>query len=174
MRATELLRRQHRTVETLFAKIEGGDTDLIEDLANALAAHMTIEHEIFYPVASQVDAQLVIESFEEHSVAELALKRALATDLDDESFIARVAVLRELIRHHVREEEENLFPEAESELSNEQLEALGDWMEIRFNEVLIAGYAVTLPNTFDLTAADLARAQGANSAGGHRQLRFAD
>ena len=169
MKATDLLKQQHRTAETLFAKIEGGHTDLLEDLASALAAHMTVEHEVFYPAASAIDAQLILESLEEHALAELALKRALATKPDDESFGARIAVLKELVLRHVQQEEGHLFPEAESQLSSEQLEVLGENMEIRFNEVLIEGYAATLPNTYDLTTADLAHAQAANSADAYRQ-----
>ena len=159
MKATDLLRQQHRTVERLFAKIAAGDTDLIEDLASELAAHMTIEHELFYPEGNAIDARLILESFEAHAVAELALKRVMATDLSDETFGARVAVLRELIWNHVREEEEMLLPAAEEQLSREWLEELGERMEIRFNAVLVAGYAATLPNTYDVTAADLAQAR---------------
>ncbi len=163
MKATDLLRQQHRTVERLFAKIASGDTDLIEDLASALAAHMTIEHEIFYPAANEIDPRLILESFEAHAVAELALKRVMATDLGDEAFGPRVAVLRELIWNHVQQEEETLLPAAEEQLSRQWLEELGVEMEIRFNTVLVAGYAATFPNTYDITAADLAQAQGGHS-----------
>jgi hemerythrin-like domain-containing protein len=163
MKATDLLKQQHRSVEALFAKIEDGDSDALEDLASALAAHMSIEHEFFYPAASEVDGDLVLESFEEHSVAEFALKRALACDSDDEAFDARVTVLKELIAHHVKEEEDELFPEVEKKFTKDQLEQLGQQMATRFEEVLKAGYAATLPSNYEQTAADLA--QGLDSAG---------
>ncbi|HEY1534133.1 MAG TPA: hypothetical protein VGF76_08940 [Polyangiaceae bacterium] len=52
-----------------------------------------------------------------------------------------------------------LLPAAEEQLSREWLEELGERMEIRFNAVLVAGYAAALPNTYDVTAADLAQAR---------------
>src|SRR5688572_25140478 len=105
MKATSLLETQHRKVEALFKKLEGGRSErepLLEDLANNLAAHMAIEQEIFYPAIKEVDEELVHESFEEHSLAELALKRLFVAP-DDEAFKARLTALKELIEHHVSE-----------------------------------------------------------------------
>lgn len=160
MKATDLLKQQHRTVEALFAKIEAGDSSALQDLASALAAHMAIEQDIFYPAVSEVDEDTVLESFEEHSVAEVALKRALATDPEDDSFDARVKVLKELIAHHVEEEEEELFPEVEKSLGKAELERLGEDMEARFDEVLSRGYQNILPNNFEETTADQALTRG--------------
>lgn len=159
MKATELLEQQHRSVEALFAKIEAGEPEALEDLASALAAHMAIEQEIFYPTVDEIEEDLVLESFEEHSVAEIALKRALATDPEDDSFDARVTVLKELIEHHVEEEEKELFPKVEKALGPERLEALGKKMEARFEEVLQAGYEASLPGNFEDTSADQALAR---------------
>jgi hemerythrin superfamily protein len=159
MRATELLKQQHREVEALFAQIESGEPNALGELASALAAHMVIEQEMFYPAAQDVDGDLILESFEEHSVAEFALKRALATDPDDESFEARVTVLKELFEHHVKEEESELFPRCERALEPEQLESLGTRMEARFKEVLGVGYGLALPASYDETTADRALAR---------------
>lgn len=157
MKATELLKQQHRTVEALFAKIEAGDTGALQDLAAALAAHMAIEHELFYPAAAELDEDIVSESFEEHSVAEFALKRALATDPDDDAFDARITVLKELIQHHVEEEEGELLPQVEKGIPKDELESLGEKMEKRFEQSLKRGYEALLPKTFDQTSADVAR-----------------
>jgi hemerythrin superfamily protein len=54
-----------------------------------------------------------MEAFEEHSIAELGLTRLLATDPEDPSFAARVTTCKEIIEHHVEEEEEELFPKVE-------------------------------------------------------------
>jgi hypothetical protein len=164
MKATDLLRQQHRSVEAMFAKIEAGEPEALKDLASALAAHMVIEHEFFYPEARLVDEDEILESFEEHAIAELALKRALATDPDDEMFDARVDVLKELIQHHVEEEEGELFPEVEEALDSEELEAMGVEMEERFEAVLKQGYEAVLPQTFEQTAADLAEAEADTAA----------
>jgi hemerythrin superfamily protein len=156
MKATDLLKQQHRNVEALFAKIESGEPEALKDLASALAAHMTIEHEFFYPESREVDEDAILEAFEEHSIAEVALKRALATDPEDDSFDARVKVLKELILHHVEEEEGELFPQVEKQIASAQLEALGAEMEQRFQEVLAKGYEAALPDNFEETAADIA------------------
>ena len=156
MKATDLLKQQHRNVEALFAKIEAGEPAALKDLASALAAHMVIEHEFLYPAAREVDDDAILEAFEEHSIAEVALKRALATDPEEDSFDARVKVLKELIEHHVEEEEQELFPQVEKAIDDAELEALGKTMEARFQEVLVKGYEAVLPDNFEETAADLA------------------
>ena len=161
MKATDLLKQQHRTVEALFAKIEAGEPEALKDLASALAAHMAIEHEFFYPSGQEVDEDAIAEAFEEHSVAEFALKRALATDSEDEAFDARVTVLKELIQHHVEEEEGELFPKMEKALGSDELETMGLEMAQRFDEVLAAGYSSVLPNNYEQTTAYLALADDA-------------
>lgn len=158
MKATTLLEQQHKKVKAMFKKLESGRSDplpILQDLANDLIAHMAIEHEIFYPAVEAIDRSLVAESFEEHSLAELALKRLLGTDPEDESFKARVVATKELIEHHVKEEEEELFPKVEKKLGDEKLEQLGKQMKARFAEVQSAGFEQTVPRGFARTLADL-------------------
>lgn len=160
MRATDLLEKQHRKVEAIFKKLEGGRAEpgpLLEQLANALAAHMTIEQEIFYPAVKTVAEDLVMEAFEEHSMAEISLKRLLATDPEDSAFKARVTTTRELIEHHVKEEEEELFPKVEKRLGEERLLELGRAMKKRFDEVVEAGFEAAVPKGFSKTSADMDR-----------------
>lgn len=161
MKATDLLEEQHRAVEALFAKIEAGEPEALKDLASALAAHMVIEHEFFYPAARDVDLDAVFEAFEEHSIAEVALKRALSTDPEEDVFDARVKVLKELIAHHVEEEEDELFPAVEAKIDAAVLESLGAKMEARFEQVLRQGYESVFPKTYEDTAADLAQERAA-------------
>src|SRR4051812_45354247 len=109
MKATSLLESQHRHVEALFEKLEcgqGAPAVTLETLANYLAAHMAIEQEIFYPAVKAVDVQRVDESYEEHALGELALKRLLGTRSDEPAFKARVTALKELTLQHLLEEEE--------------------------------------------------------------------
>jgi len=157
MKATALLEEQHRKAEALFSKLESGDAGVLAELANELVAHMTIEQEIFYPAVRSIDTDRVTESFEEHAVAELALKRLLAADQNEETFPARVSVLQELVQRHIDDEESDLFPSVEAELSNEQLETLGEQMKWRFDEVLAEDDEGKLPRGFDETSADRAR-----------------
>jgi hemerythrin-like domain-containing protein len=160
MKATDLLESQHRKVEALFKKLEGGRSDAtatLEELANSLAAHMAIEQDIFYPMIKEVDEELVQESFEEHALAEIALKRLLLTDPEDESFDARVTALKELIEHHVKEEEEELFPEVEKKIDEDELKTVGKTMKTRFDEVFAEGYEAAVPKGMSKTSADVAK-----------------
>jgi len=166
MNATSLLESQHRKVEALFAKLEKGKSDpkpVLEELANSLAAHMAIEQDIFYPAIKEVDSDLVNESFEEHALAEVALKRLLATDPEDEAFDARVTALKELIEHHVKEEEEELFPEVQKALGDEVLAKLGKVMKPRFDEVFEAGFEASVPKGMSKTSADVSKQKTAKA-----------
>ena len=160
MNATSLLSSQHRKVEALFKKLENGRSDhapALDELANSLAAHMAIEQELFYPAIKHVDSEMVDESFEEHALAELALKRLIATDPDDDEFHARVIALKELIEHHVEEEEQELFPQVEKQMEEEELAELGKQMKARFQEVFEAGFADAVPKGMAKTSADVSK-----------------
>lgn len=160
MNATSLLERQHRKVEALFKKLTSGRSDpepVLEELANSLAAHMAIEQDIFYPAIKSVAPDLVNESYEEHSLAEVALKRLLATDPENEAFQARVTALKELIEHHVEEEEEELFPKVQKKLDEETLERLGKTMKRTFDEVVAGGFDAAVPRGMGKTSADISK-----------------
>jgi iron-sulfur cluster repair protein YtfE (RIC family) len=160
MEATKLLIKQHRKVESIFRKLQRKHSDtnqLLTELANDLVAHMAIEQDIFYPAVKQVDDSLIMESYEEHALAEVALKRLLATDPGDEEFKARVTATKELIMHHVKEEEEELFPKVEKKLDEAALKELGKRMQARFEEVTEAGYESAIPRGFGKTSSDLSK-----------------
>jgi hemerythrin-like domain-containing protein len=155
---TVLLEKQHLAVKALFKKLENGRSPaapLLKQLSNNLAAHMAIEQEIYYPAAKAVKEDLVFESFEEHSLAELGLKRLLATRSKDASFRAKVTACKELIEHHVEEEEEELFPAVDKKLDAEELAQMAKRMKARFAEVLAGGFAAAVPKGFAKTSADV-------------------
>ena len=168
MKATTLLKQQHRKVEELFANIEDEEKSpaaLLTQLATMLAAHMTIEQNIFYPSVRDVDADLVSESYEEHAIAELALKRLIATAPDDPTFKAKLATAKELVIHHVGEEEEGLFPEVEARIDADQLDSIGHQLEQAFVLAQQEGFEALVPATFARTSADEAlRTLGAQRA----------
>src|SRR5258708_6458556 len=148
MKASALLKKQHRKVEETFGKLEKGKGDLsalLTSLANDLAAHMTIEETIFYPSVRSIDPDLVGESYEEHAMAQLALKRLLSVTTDDTTFKAKVTALKELIEHHVEEEEDELFPEVDEKVEADRLEQLGTEMLAAFEEAAERGYQDLLP-----------------------------
>jgi iron-sulfur cluster repair protein YtfE (RIC family) len=116
VKATELLKHQHDEVRTIFKQLLKGkdhSKELLEKLATSLSAHMVIEQELFYPAVLRVKEDLVLESYEEHAVARFALKRLMKTTTSDQTFDAKVATLKEIVEHHIQEEEEVLFPAAE-------------------------------------------------------------
>ncbi len=145
MNAIELLESQHRDVEDTFAEIEssdGSDSKLrtFEKLADSLAIHAAIEEHVFYPaVKAKGPSDLVLESLEEH----LAMKRVIADimkiDPSDETFDAKVKVLKELVLTHVDEEESELFPQVERLFQGDQLEELGEQMESEAGQLFAEG-----------------------------------
>jgi len=170
MDATELLHTQHEKVKGIFKKLENAKGDPIAnvlELVNNLAAHMAIEQDIFYPEVIAADPDLVSEAFEEHSIAEFACKRLLATDPADDAFKARVVAAKELIEHHVEEEESELFKKVKKMLGKDRLEELGAQMKRRFDEVYAAGYQSAVPSALDQTSADAARADLHVTDGSH-------
>ena len=137
MKATDLLKKQHRQVKGLFKKLEKtensrGRRDLMEQIAQALKMHTQIEEEIFYPAVAEIGSQkakeMTMEAFEEHHVVDLVLAELPKVDPEDERFEAKMTVLMELIEHHVEEEEKEMFKLAEK-LGNDELKALGQRME---------------------------------------------
>src|SRR3954464_5863236 len=107
MNALELLKQQHEEVKSLFERYDQAEDEdekqiLFEDIADNLAAHSSIEEQLFYPAAYQGDAQpLLREAGEEH----LSIKRLLADLLvmspEDENFDAKLKVVQEQDEHHV-------------------------------------------------------------------------
>jgi len=140
MKATQLLRSQHREAEKVFGKLEKGRAtsapQRVRKLCTSLSAHMVIEQELFYPAVKAIRPELVLESFEEHAGAQTMMERLLRTDSDDESFRARVTTLKEMIQHHVEEEEQDLFPAVEKKMKVDELNALGSRMKARFDELV--------------------------------------
>lgn len=144
MKATELLKRQHREVKKLFkATKDARDARTrrrgLDEIAAKLSAHMAIEESIFYPAVAELETKkledLVPEAYEEHAVAKLVLGQLPKVDPNDERFKAKVTVLSELIDHHVEEEEGEMFPSAER-LGRERLAELGLELEEAFEAQL--------------------------------------
>jgi hemerythrin-like domain-containing protein len=157
MKATKLLEQQHAKVKSALARLSSGQGDrskLVEEISNDLAAHMAIEQQLFYPTVRSIRTDLVDESYEEHAVAELALKRLRRTASGDPLFRARATVLKELIEHHVEEEETELFPAVEKAIPGAALDELGTKMETLFEEVRKQGFDASVPSTFAKTSAD--------------------
>ncbi|HET6146829.1 MAG TPA: hemerythrin domain-containing protein [Polyangia bacterium] len=147
MDAIELLESQHREVEELFSEIEdAGDTAtkaaLFEELADKLAIHAAIEEHHFYPaVKADRTEDILLEALEEHLGIKRVLADLLKTEADDETFDAKIKVLKETVSHHVEEEESDLFPKVRKLFDKERREALGQEMSAEQAELEEAGNA---------------------------------
>jgi hypothetical protein len=140
MNAIELLKRQHRRTKAALAKGCEGKLDRREAKAAAdeLVAHMVIEEHVFYPRVRQLLPDIVAEAYEEHTVARFALARCLTARTSEETKI-RFLVLKELVGHHIEEEERELLPKVEKGLPRAELEALGNRMQTMFDRAVAAG-----------------------------------
>jgi hemerythrin superfamily protein len=131
--ALDLLKNDHREVRGAIAEfneLKEDDSARKKELAGYITAellkHMTVEEEIFYPAVKDAieDAEDVVkESVIEHAVARGLIKQIQDGSGGDEFFEAEIKVLGELIEHHVKEEEEEMFPKVKK--SSLDLAALG-------------------------------------------------
>jgi hemerythrin-like domain-containing protein len=134
--AITLLKRDHQDVERLFKRFEqAGDRahrrkrQLVDSMIEELSRHASIEETVFYPAvrAGVDDAESnVLEALEEHHVVKVVLRELEDMDPESERFDAKVTVMIENVRHHVDEEEGELFPEVRHALGRSRLRDLGD------------------------------------------------
>lgn len=139
--AIALLKDDHRSVEKLFkdfeeAKGEGRKEKLARRICLELSVHTKIEEDIFYPACEgKIEDDQLKEAYVEHDAAKLLIAEIEAGDGEsDEFFDAKVQVLSEQVEHHVKEEEEELFPEVRK--ADIDLKALGAQLAERKTELL--------------------------------------
>jgi len=138
MNAIELLKKDHKTVKSLFESFEKAKeqeqerskSELFASIKEELDAHARVEEEIFYPAFERAaeeddDKELVLEAGEEHKQVKTLLAELEGLDPDDETFEAKMKVLKDNIEHHVEEEEGEMFPHARKQLGDDELEQLG-------------------------------------------------
>jgi hemerythrin-like domain-containing protein len=142
MDAIELLESQHRETEQLFERARNADgneqRDLARELVHALRMHTTIEEEIAYPAIREAlpDAEDdVLEGYEEHHAVELLIDELDGMSPADENYDAKLAVVEELVLHHVEEEEQELFPQVRRAMAEDHLQDLGERMAGRVQEL---------------------------------------
>ncbi|HEU5322542.1 MAG TPA: hemerythrin domain-containing protein, partial [Methylomirabilota bacterium] len=122
MKATDLLKKQHREVKGLFKKVEkaedaGARRRLLGQIADALTLHTKLEEHVFYPAVQELGTRkaekMIAEAFEEHHVVDLVVKELPEVDPGDERFHAKMTVLQEMVEHHAEEEEKEMCKLAE-------------------------------------------------------------
>jgi hemerythrin superfamily protein len=137
--AIAVLKADHRQVEEWFTAFEkAGATayktkrKLVDRIIAALSQHAAIEEEEFYPAVRTFDPvaeDQVLEALEEHHIVKWELQELVDLDPKDERFTAKVTVLIENVRHHVKEEEGELFPSVREAMTRAQLQEIADRLE---------------------------------------------
>src|SRR6185436_999538 len=119
--ATALLRADHKLVSGLFAEYEktrssARKKELVSRICTELSVHAQVEEEIFYPAIKQAlkDKELVPEATVEHATLKDLVAQVEGVEPDGEMFDARIKVLSEYVKHHVKEEQEEMFPKAKA------------------------------------------------------------
>jgi len=174
MDAVALLKADHRKVEELFdqfekAKSSSAKQALAEKICTELSVHTAIEEEIFYPACTgKVEDESVLqEAYVEHDGAKVIISELLSASPDDEFYDAKVKVLSEQIKHHVKEEEmrsEGLFAQARD--AGLDMEDLGDRMMVRKQELLaeIKASGIPTPETRSFTGHELRQGEPLKAA----------
>jgi hemerythrin superfamily protein len=120
-KATTLLRADHKLVSALFAEFDKARSpvkkqQLVAQICAELTVHAQLEEEIFYPAFKEAlkDKELVPEATVEHATLKELIAQVEGVKPDGEMFDAKIKVLSEYVKHHVKEEQNEMFPKAES------------------------------------------------------------
>ena len=139
MDAITVLKEDHKRVQKHFRDFETSSERALVARANAvqaaikeLAVHAALEEQVFYPAIREEIEDLtdeVLESLEEHHVVKWLCAELERMKPEDERFTAKMTVLIEIVRHHVREEEAELFPAVRQSLGRTRLGELGELLQ---------------------------------------------
>jgi len=139
--AIALLKADHEAVSQLFDEYEKtrsvlNKKSLVAEICSALSVHARIEEEIFYPAVKAVlkDKVLVPEATVEHAGVKGLISQLQGLEPDGEMYDAKVKVLSEYVKHHVKEEQNEMFPKVKA--SSLDIVELGASMSARKNELL--------------------------------------
>jgi hemerythrin superfamily protein len=134
--AIVLLKADHKEIRKLFREFQAAGEratvtkgKLVSKMIELLTIHTYIENEVMYPEVRRLVPDLeddVLESFEEHHVADVLCMELYAMTPDAERFDAKTTVLIENVTHHIEEEEEEWFPKVREALGRKQLQQLGE------------------------------------------------
>lgn len=139
MDALDLLHADHERIEELFKKYEKTGPralktrqQLVERIVKELVIHAEIEEQVFYPAVREALPEhdgIVLESLEEHHLVEVTLAELEQLEPSHERFDAKVRVLMENVRHHVEEEESEMFPQVREALETDLRKQIGETMD---------------------------------------------
>jgi hemerythrin superfamily protein len=141
--AIPMLKADHALLKRLLRELtETGDRavkqreNLVTQIERELKMHAQLEEEIFYPAFKALSAgseaeNLFYEASEEHHLVDIVLPALMAANPSSHEFAAKAKVLRDLLVHHIKEEEGQMFVQARSLFQDDQLRELGEMMEER-------------------------------------------
>jgi hemerythrin-like domain-containing protein len=141
--AITMLKADHATLKRLLRQLdETGDRAvkererLVNEIERDVKVHSQIEEEVFYPAfkaatAKMEEQSMFYEAAEEHHVVDMVLPALKAANKKSPEFEAKATVLKELLEHHIKDEETEMFKVARQVFSEEQLRELGDLMQAR-------------------------------------------
>ena len=142
LEATALLKADHKLVDELFSEYESARTKnkkktIVEKICTELIIHAKIEEEIFYPKVKSAlkDHEMIPEAVVEHETLRHLIGQLRKADIlqDKETYDAKVKVLCEYVKHHVKEEQNELFPKVKK--TNLDLDAIGRELQARKEEL---------------------------------------
>jgi hemerythrin superfamily protein len=135
-----LLRADHKLVSTLFTEYENTRTIskkklLVSQICTELSIHAQVEEEIFYPAVKKAlkDKEMIPEAMVEHATLKELISQIEVTEPNGEMFDAKMKVLSEYVKHHVKEEQNEIFPQVKS--SKLDLDELADKITARKEEI---------------------------------------
>ena len=133
--AIVILKDEHQQIRKTFREFEkAGDNakkrqqELVDRIIELLTVHTYIENEVMYPRVRDLLPDLeddVLESYEEHHVADVLVMELASMQAGDERFVAKTTVLIENVEHHMGEEETEWFPQVRKGLGRKQLQEIG-------------------------------------------------
>jgi hemerythrin-like domain-containing protein len=144
MDAIALLKHDHDKVKKMLQQLEETTEravktreEVFTNLKSDLAVHEAIEEEIFYPALKQhAEAkEIVLEAYEEHNVVDMVVGEIEQTPFEDETWAAKLTVMKENLEHHIEEEEGEMFRQARDVFDQDTLQRLGEQMQARKQEL---------------------------------------
>ena len=142
--AIAMLVADHKKVSALFEEFESSRStskkkNLVSQICEELTVHTTLEEEVFYPAvkAALKDKELVPEATVEHAIVKDLIAQVKDVEPDGEMYDAKVKVMSEFVKHHVKEEQNEMFPKAKK--TRLDMVALRDQMMARKEELLAQG-----------------------------------
>jgi len=117
----DLLKSDHEMVKGMINDtLQKRDSSIFKNIKTNLEIHMIGEERFFYPQLREKDKETIDKSYQEHHISKMVLHELKKMDKDDEHWMPKMKILKDILDHHIEEEENQIFPESKKLLSAEQ------------------------------------------------------